>query len=239
LEIADVFMRDKEALKALIKCKNISTLHFENSFISPENFQWIVLAELPRLQSLKFTRNWTEETNENPMAKIFLDKRKSFGLKELFLNNSKIENFGLLGLVSSNCRNLVSLSVLVKSNEDISNISSFLKDTSTLEKLELSTSGPHTYDFNTETIIEMAKILPKQIYHVNLLKVIDSLVECEKFLEHCSADLNHFYVEFSQYYFFKVDRHIEFVKNWSTKNGKEIKILNITWYNINIEWWRR
>ncbi|CAI2180125.1 12550_t:CDS:2 [Funneliformis geosporum] len=241
LEISDVFVRDKEALKGLIQCTNLSTLHFENSFISPGNFQWIALAELPRLQCLKLIRNWSsdEETTDsqhNPMEEIFLNKRKSSDLKELSLKNFKMENFKLLEPVSSNCRNLVSLSVLVKTNEDISNISSLLKNLSTLEKLELSTSGPFTYDINTETIIDMAKILPKQLYYVNLIKIIDRLDDFEDFLENCAADLKYLYIEFSIYYFFKVDRHIEFVKNWSQKNGKETRLLNITWYHVNLEW---
>ena len=114
-----IYVRNEEAFKFLIKCKNLESLYLEDTYITLKNIEWISLADLSKLGCLKLINNQSNEELSimkiNPFERIFQNKKISSSLQEILLQNPFMNNFNLLESVGENYRNLVFFSTYTKS----------------------------------------------------------------------------------------------------------------------------
>jgi hypothetical protein len=225
IEICGLIIINDEALSFLRKCKNLEILKLEDSYISSKNFEWIALAELPKLCSLEIVNVSSNEEivkKTNPIRAIAQNKIILKNLVELVIENIFIENHNLLEVIGENCRNLVNFFTIITADNDIPSLFTILKNNLKLKDLRLTLPTLYFSNVNTGFIIELAKSLPRLINSIYLSNLINSVNEYKEFLENCKVDELIFYmVNFSPINdISNIDECEEFVKRWSEEKRK-------------------
>ncbi|RIA98956.1 hypothetical protein C1645_731299 [Glomus cerebriforme] len=224
IEICGIKMMNDETFKFIGKCKNLEILKLEDSYISIKNFEWIALAELPKLRSLELVYNWSNKeyvSQFNPIQMILQNKNISPNLKILHLLNTYIKNHDLLKSISENCRNLINFTTQLTADDDIQFLFTILGNNPNIKEFQLLNPG---YPISTGFIINLVKALPKKTDYIRLVNIVSNVDEFREFLENCVVDLKFLYVVVSIQN--NIDEFGECVKNWSEKRGKNIRKLD-------------
>ncbi|CAB4416971.1 unnamed protein product [Rhizophagus irregularis] len=225
IEICGLIIINDETFSFLCKCKNLEILKLEDSYISSKNFEWIALAELPKLCSLEIVNVSSNEEIvkiTNPIRVISQNKIILKNLVELVIENIFIENHNLLEVIGENCRNLVNFFTIITADNDISSLFTILKNNLKLKDLRLTLPTLYFSNVNTGFIIELAKSLPRTVNSIYLSNLINSVNEYKEFLENCKVDeLIYFMINFSPINdISNIDECEEFVKRWTEEKRK-------------------
>ncbi|RIA97954.1 hypothetical protein C1645_801533 [Glomus cerebriforme] len=227
IEFLKIYIRNEEAFKFLIKCDNLESLYLEDSYITLKNIEWISLADLSKLGCLKLINNQSNEELSvmkiNPFERIFQNKKISSNLHEILLQNPFMNNFNLLESVGVNCKNLVSFSTYIITEQDIQNLFIILKNCSKLELLNFCyLSDLYLDNIKTDFIINLAKRLPGRLLCLGLYGLIRYFYEFQYFLENSAVNLKLLVVK-NSYGFEKLTEYELFVRKWSEEKGITLK----------------
>lgn len=226
IEICGVKIIDDGAFKFIDKCENLEILKLEDSYIPVKNFEWIALAELPKLFSLDLIYNFSDKkvvSQFNPFQMILQNKKISSNLKNLHLQNVYIKNHNLLKSISDNCKNLINFTTQLTADDDIQYLFSILGNNPNIKEFQLLNPG-YPMNINTDFIINLVKVLPRKTDYVRLVNIIGNVNEFSEFLENCVVDLKFLYVVVSVQN--DINKFEEIANKWSEERGKRIKKLN-------------
>ncbi|CAG8504263.1 2541_t:CDS:1 [Diversispora eburnea] len=187
------------------------------------------ISQLPPRMTTTTTTNIT-----NPYIGIFQNTRMSSNLRNLCIRTKGMSLHSILEAVSRICQNFISFTTYMIKNEDKNFILSIIRNSPRLESLEILAIDEIFVDFisfiplalpspplcrdGNDLLLEMVKVLPNGLRHLNIsqLEILDGTLKY--FLEKCEAKLKSLI-----YYSNHILNDEEFIKKISDEKGWKVK----------------
>ncbi|CAG8547741.1 10782_t:CDS:1 [Acaulospora colombiana] len=185
-------------LEFLTRCSNIEQLHFKGQNFTVEQIFPLYFATFPKLESLQFISLEDRRGYINPYIQIFQNTGVTSNLRNLSLCIRGVPHHSiLLEAISQICHNFTSFTTHITKSEDGNKILSILRNAKNLQRLEILAEDDEVREIFTvshrqeagDLLLEMAKILPNSLRHLNLtqFEICEDIFRC--FLQKCEVKL--------------------------------------------------
>ncbi|RHZ62416.1 hypothetical protein Glove_340g68 [Diversispora epigaea] len=239
---------DLGAFELLAECSNLELLHFNGQHFTVEQMRPFYEANMPKLYSLQLIDLYdrmpisrlpphTTMTTiiTNPYIGILQNTRMVSNLRNLCIRTKGMSQHStLLEVVSRICQNFISFTTHMIKDEDKNYILSIIRNSPQLESLEILAIDEILVDFisfvplalqspplcrdGNDLLLEMVKVLPNGLRHLNIsqLEICDGTLKY--FLQKCEAKLKSLI-----YYSNHIFNDEELIKKISDEKGWKVK----------------